>query len=389
MRRPWVIPLATAAVTAAFLLSCTKAGREEDVTAPVSVVFSAKDGSTRAGGDLSPGEERITRLLVLLFRPDGTLYASKAASGSSVRMDVNPGTYDVCVVANDPSFSASGLTGRNVSSRTSSFRGESRTAFHMCGARPAQAILASGGVSVPVTRLVSRVRLRSIGYDVSSTAIPLSEPLLVAKVYLTNVWTECGYGNGALSTEGFGATAAVIPDRFAVDGTFGSPWLNYHGLEDLSGVLEGEPEVTVVAPDAGGGVTVGPIEVGIAYGERDALIRSLLLKDYGSSPLSITSGSTASPDVFLYAYPNALTATTEGASRPCTRLVIEGSIGSEKVFYHADLPGMAPNRSYNVDVGIYNYGGTDAEHNYVAPSVSVSCTVSPWEDGSEGTYLFE
>lgn len=346
---------------------------------------------TKSGGGASLTEASVSKLCVMLFN-GSALYASKSTPGSSVTFSVNAGTYDIIAVAND-SFFSSGTTSSNASQKTSAFWNESKSAFRMCGKKLGQPLTSSGTVTIPMTRLVSRVVLESVTYDISGTNIAPGTDFLLKKAFLTNVWTECGYGDGTVSLSGFGPTAVDIPDYWLIDETYGAPWINYHGLEAFSSPATDEPD-----PGTGTAIPISdtptiddPVIVpeDPTFDIRSTQAQEMLVKDYGSSPLAISSGETAEPVLTFYTYPNSSLATAPEASTPCTRLVLYGTIGTEEVYYHVDLPGMLPNASYNIDVFIYNYGGFDEEHNYEKPSLEFSCSVSQWETGTNQTYVFE
>ena len=264
----------------------------------------------------------------------------------------------------------------------------------MCGKKLNQPLTSSSSVTVPATRLVSRVVLGNVYYDISTTNIPWTDSLKIKKVFLTNVWTDCGYGNGTSSLNGFGATPVTIPDHWLIDNVYGSPWINYHGLESFN-TSSSSSEPTIINPGE-------PIEVGPSIGDeifidpsvmqldlRSDIVREMVVKDYGDNPLIIGTEDNEDADLTFYAYPNSSLVTDANASIPCTRLVIYATIGNEECYYHVDLPGMMPNTSYNVDVAINNYGGFDEEHNYEKPSLDVTVSVESWETGFNQTFTFE
>lgn len=401
--------LIATAFVAVFSVSCRREGVPADSIGEEGVVdvnFVPCADATRAGGESALTDDLVNRLTVVLFK-DGVVYGYKTAMSGSVSMTVNQGTYDICMVANDASFSGAMKTQATMSSSTSSFWSEAKNAMHMSGVRLSQAIAGgSSTVTVPITRAMSRVVLGSITYDVTGSNLSTTVPLQVSKVYLTNVWTTCGYGDRSGSIAGFSPTPVTIPasTAVAVDATYGSCWVNRHGLETFTestgsgtSISGGSGEVGPVIDDGG---TVGPVigdgEISVDEpvtsadsGPRGTKAGEFFIKDYGTSPLSVSNGTTASPGLYFYCYPNSSTTTDSYADIPCTRLVIEGTIGNETMYYHVDLPGMLPNTSYNVDVTINNYGGLDAETNYSKPSISFTCSVNGWEYGNEWTQTFE
>lgn len=210
------------------------------------------------------------------------------------------------------------------------------------GKLDAQTINSStGSITIPVTRGFSQVELRAIQADFTGTAYA-GQDLKIDAIYLTNVWRSvyvCGPSG----------------PRTVAPSTSDSGWYNRFGRSST-------------------GMTS---------------LDDLISEDYSAT---IADGSTNSTYHYFYCTPNTATSTAAGSTsshRRCTRLVIQGRIGSSSTVYywHCDVPGMDVGLIYRfTKVIIKNAGGVDPEHNNHS-SLTFVAEMASWEETSKEVNL--
>ena len=133
-----------------------------------------------------------------------------------------------------------------------------------------------------------------------------------------------------------------------------------------------------------------------AASEADALVYESVS---GVNLKPVASQKSASTEVThqFYAFPNASASTAEGGewSARHTRLVIEATLGGEKVYYPITLPVLESNRSYEInELVITRRGSSDADTPVSVSDASFSVVVKDWtqvlvtgdRDSREGDY---
>lgn len=101
------------------------------------------------------------------------------------------------------------------------------------------------------------------------------------------------------------------------------------------------------------------------------------------------------PDIHLYCYAN--TATTESIGSPFTRLVIEGELLGETVYYPIDInrgtgyfgtPGITGNQSYIYNITVTRRGVSDPDTPIMTDMFTNTLKVLPWKEQERRTIIF-
>lgn len=124
-------------------------------------------------------------------------------------------------------------------------------------------------------------------------------------------------------------------------------------------------------------------------GGLDSLgVTKLKHPEYVFGRLSQTLGEKAvKPGLRFYCYENM--PYEESAGSPCTKLVIEGTLGGKKVYYPLaiwdlmETPCVRGNRQYKVNVTLTRRGGSDPDSSLEKGTANVTVTVAPWTEKEE------
>ncbi len=184
--------------------------------------------------------------------------------------------------------------------------------------------------TLTLTPMLSEISLESISCDFSERSYS-GETLKDVRIYLTNVCSS----------------AAVFKTRISVAPEF----LNLGGLDSL----------------------------GLAKLRHPEYIFSRLTQDLGEKAVN--------PALKFYCYENV--PDEESAGSPCTKLVIEGTLGGNRVYYPLAIseaegnPCVLGNRKYRVNVTLTRRGGSDPDSALESGSAEVTVAVKPWTEKEE------
>ncbi len=343
--------IAAALVALAGLVACNK--ETADVTpAPDSVkdavlTVNVASAQTKASGVTSADEATVNNIQYLVFtKADGKIDAytkvtpTATNTATSATLACSSGEKVVYAIVNaDEDYSAV-QTKAALLAKVSLLKNNSTTSFVMDGSKEVT-LPQTSTVSIDVNRMAARVMVKKITSAFEAVALRNLD-MTIDAIYITNVAGEQNLGH-SLSTY--------------------SVWFNQ--------LAYSTSDVDALTYEAITGVNLKPES-------------------------SATSASTEVAHSF-YAYPNASEATTEGGtwSARHTRLVVEATIGEEKVYYPITLPVLESNKSYEINELIITRRGSSS------PDVTVSVadatfdiTVKDWtqvlvtgdRDTTDGNY---
>ncbi len=98
-----------------------------------------------------------------------------------------------------------------------------------------------------------------------------------------------------------------------------------------------------------------------------------LLTHY-SSDIKVASGGSQTPNVCLYSYPN-----DDDANR--TRIILTATIDEKDFYYPVEIPSLARNASYDVNVTISGFGVDDPDQKIEKGSIEFTVTPKEWDMG--------
>ena len=332
------------------LSACNK--QEQPVAGPqvfgtIQLTIDAESGpQTRAVSAYTTAqtyETQVNKVQVFVFGSDGKINFYKDLGTSLTgSISTTAGTKTVYAVVNGPDLSSvatlseleSTAVDLSVNSTTAS------TGFVMAGKGTCTVTSSSTACPVTVSRLVSRVVLKSI-----ENGLPSSYgEMRVDRVYLSNV-----VGNQDLSGSASPAT-----------------WYNKEGRKDESPLVESH------------------IIDGSTY---KASCEDLTYRNVGQS---LAIGGTLEPSTpyLLYAFPNSATGTPSGCSTSFAPqrsvLVVVATIQGETYYYPVVLDGstLERNTSYTVGLAINSLGSKDPNEPVDKGSISVTVTIDGWKAGA-------
>ena len=287
---------------------------QEKVVLDISIPIA----ETRLTGTVD--ETSINNYQVFLFNSNGVLEAYLNKSTSDLSVETTLGNKTIVVLANAPALKSCS-TLQNLLEQKSLLTDNGSGCFVMSGMLTKDITSSTVSVVVPVTRLVSKIRLSSF-----KTAFEMpqyqSMAFKVSAVYLINVPVERKYFSGISSDIWYNKTKHV--DNCP---------LIYDDMDD---------------------VTVGP-----------------------SSPYQKIN--------CFYCYPNiqGTDSFSTSWSPRHTRLVVEALLGNTVYYYPVTLPVMEPNKVYDVNLTVTMPGSTKPDDEIDKYATSFSITVNSWEDGAD------
>ena len=152
--------------------------------------------ATKASGNVT--EDAIESLQVFVFGKDGQVQSSGIAEENSLTLTCTTGEKQIAAVVN-----ASTLSGVNtleqLQAKMSDFGDNTLGGFVMSGLKP-ETLSASGSVTVPVSRLVSKVKLSSVTNSFRLSQHQAMEFELMS-MFLTNAPQQTGYFNATQSSQ--------------------------------------------------------------------------------------------------------------------------------------------------------------------------------------------
>ena len=279
-------------------------------------------GMTRATEVTASQEESIRNLQIFVFDESGTKeFYLDAGSSQSGEIITKEGKKTVMAVANAPSLEDA-ATRTALLTRTSLLSDNSLGAMVMTGEK--EAVLQDGGsITIPVTRIVSKVVIRKITSNFSSSS-NASKEFRVKSIYLLNVAGDNTY---AATSE---------------------PTIWYNKLMD---------------------------------GYNDSACRSFpLLSDAVNTTSPFKSSYTKEHS--FYCYPNLISAESFD-SVWCPRhtmLVVDALLGSDRVYYPIELPVIGRNKCIVIEELIITKKGSDEPYKPVQDGTcNVAVEVMDWD----------
>lgn len=284
-------------------------------------------------------EAKVNSLQVFVFN-NGALDGYGTSSGSKIAtVSCTSGQREIYAVVNAPSLAS--VTSKSALLSSVSTLENNVSNFQMIGSKT-ETLQHDGSVTINVNRLAARIVLRGVKNALSNAAQAASFKLL--SVYLTNVAGDVDFG---------------LSDSYDVN-----RWYNRRGYESANNL---------------GSFT------------------------YDAVNATVAANTTNNEVHFLYAYPNDNAAAVGGPFTPRrSKLVIKAEIAGDVYNYPIELPALASNYSYEINlVNITRVGNLDdgeeptdddgkddEEKPVIGFEQSFEIVVNPWNVvllGDEGT----
>ena len=171
----------------------------------VELSFSVPVKATKASGNVT--EDAIESLQVFVFGKDGQVQSSGIAEENSLTLTCTTGEKQIAAVVN-----AEALNGVNtleqLKAKMSDFGDNTLDGFVMSGLKP-ETLSASGSVTVPVSRLVSKVKLSSVTNSFRLSQHQAMEFRLMS-VFMTNAPQQTGYFYASQSSQMINDGGSVV-----------------------------------------------------------------------------------------------------------------------------------------------------------------------------------
>ena len=315
-------------IAAAVLASCLAGCRENPgVETPAerlvhTTVSISGSPATRATDVTAADEEAVANLQIFVFDDKGVVedYLDAGASKTG-EIITKEGEKTVVAIVNAPNL-------KNITSRSALFTATSLLSDNSLGAMvmtgEVEAVLQDGGsISIPVTRIISKVMIRKITSSFSSST-NASKQFRIKSIYLLNVAGDNTY---AATSE---------------------PTIWYNKLMD-------------------------------GYNDNEC-ISFPLLSD--SVNYTIQYRSSYTKDHSFYCYPNLIsTESFESAWSPRhTMLVVDATLGNDRVYYPIELPVIGRNKCIIIEELVITKKGSDDPYKPVQDGTcSVTVQVVPWD----------
>lgn len=318
------IQIIAAAVLAVCLAGCNEMSGVETPAEKLVRTTVKIEGSptTRATDVTSSQEENVRDLQIFVFDESGAkeFYVD---AGASQRGEIvtKEGEKTVIAVVNAPDLQSIN-TRSGLLTRTSLLSDNSPGSMVMTG--EVTAVLQDGGnLSIPVTRIISKVMLKKVSLDFTSS-VNASKEFRIQSIYLINVAGDNTYS----------ATS--------------EPTIWYNKLRD---------------------------------GYNDTECRSFsLLSD--SVNTSIRNKESYTRDHSFYCYPNLVSAESfESVWCPRhTMLVVDAVLGNDRVYYPIELPVIGRNKCLVIEELTITKKGSDQPYKPVEDGTcNINVTVVPWD----------
>ena len=260
-------------------------------------------------------EDAVEDLQIFVFGLNGQLQAYGHAEDDELTLTCTTGDKRVAAIVNAP------LVGSNVTDETSlnalssSFSENAVSRFVMSGMETKK-IESTGTVTVPVSRLVSKVVLTGVKNNFELDQHKGLD-FKIKSAFLINTPKDRKF--------------------FSVSSPTG--WIN-KGVSDISQIIS----------------------------SSGTMMYQALNSD------KVAHGSTYAPDCSLYCYPNPLT-----SGMTPTYLVVEATLGNALYYYPVDLPAMEANKCYNVALTVCRPGSSSPDVPVEKRDVLFDVQVKPWD----------
>ena len=267
-----------------------------------------------------PDEVKISNYQVFVYNSSDVLEAYANRNSSEITMECTVGPMKIVVIVNAPAISA-GVTYEELVACRSLLSDNSPGRFVMVGIVSETLTSTSSSVTVPVSRLVSKVRLAHL-----ETAFEMpqyrSMPFKISSVYLINVPADCGYLSSGPVSE----------------------WYNKSGYDS---------------------------------GDENGLIYD----DMNDIPVSPASPYGKVNTFYCYSNPYVQDSFQSSWSARRTRLVVEAQLGTDRYCYPVTLPVLEANKIYDVSLTVTRPGADNPDNEVDKYSVGFKITVCDWVAG--------
>lgn len=279
------------------LASCSVSISPEPESIVLNVGIKAPAAQTKATMTGLAGENRISSVQVFVFKQNQGSYLLEAASkaeSSSVEVTVTAGDKSVLVLVNEPADYTAETNRNEILAKVSNLADNTPSSMVMMGQVSCHVSTAERVVEVPVSRLVSRVRLCKV----------------------TNSLLN-GYAGKNVKLSRVFLTAAAASAPYSPDGASAG----YYATDGIGSALDLDGQA-------------------VSSASVKAAVNSLIYKSVSSD--IIADGASYSTPIPLYAYPN------DGAATK-THLVVEMEIDGNYFTYPVEMPPMERNCTCEVN----------------------------------------
>ena len=271
-------------------------------------------------------EKNVGNVQILVFRKDGELdaYAS-SATASDIKMSCTTGEKDIYAVVNAPDLSAISNLSEYKDSRSD--LAENRLDNFVMTGNVSKALSASETLTIPVSRIVSRIAISKISTNFTSAAYK-SKKFNVTGIYAINVAGDINYGRTS------------NPGK----------WYN-----ELSHKTEG--------------------------------LDNLLYENIENGQVTEAAPYEKTSCFYVYPNPTVQDSQSETFSARHTRLVVEATLGGLTYYYPITIPDIKSNKTYTVKNLIITRPGSLSPDTPVSSlECTFSITVSDWQEGTSKDY---
>lgn len=314
-----------AALAAVALAACEEGINEQTASADekVELCISLPSAVTKVSEKNSPGTpEAVNTLQVFLFNEDGDLETGDRQSSQSLVLPCVPGKKKVVALVNAPELT--GITTYSQLTAAKSGLSDNTIDSMVMEGETEVEISTNASIIIPVSRLAAKIILRQVtnSFELSTHQ---SMTFSVTAIYLLN---------------------AVGEKNYLTDGT---PALWYNKIK-FDPTQSETPDFTY---------------------------------EQLSSPVTIPNSGTYTADKYFYCYPNHTTADSsdETWSERFTRLVVEGTLDGETIYYPISLPEVNQNTAYEISLKITRPGSSSADIPVTGHVAEVKVEVQDWITG--------
>lgn len=295
--------------------------------APTSISVDLLGMGTKATVSDEANEAKVSKIDILVFNAsNGELDGYASGVTSPLNCSCTKGNREIYAIVNaDSDMNLASVSKKaDLLAKISKLSSNSLTTGFVMTGSTSKNITDAANVSISVNRIASRVWVKKVTKNFSSSALNALE-FKVVRFYLTNVVAQDNVGG------------TFVPDATA------SYWINKMKYETSNGT--------------------------------DAL--TLRTKN----EVVTTMGEYAVADA-MYAYPNPTVDDANGGTFTArhTRWVLEATIGGTTYYYPVTLPVLESNKSYEINnITITHVGSLDPDTPVEAFEVPFTITVNDWE----------
>lgn len=287
-------------------------------TINLRVLIKSCSSTTKSTTITAENEAAVNKLQVLVFSSNGTLDAyAKVENQDSLSLECLSGQKSIYAIVNGPDLDY--IKYKDDLLTLPSYLSDNYTdSFVMWGTKT-MTLSKSTSVSIPISRIVSKVTLSKITRDMSSTPAFRDSDLVIENIYMINV-----------------------PGNFYLSGDVPSIWCN--------------PSFN-------------------NYSCKDFLVDKVAT--------ALPDGESLDQKHTFYVYPNLTEKDTDSSSWSPrhTRLVVEVKLDGEVYYYPVTLPEIESNKVYNISELVLTRPGVDTPDLIISKSeVDAALSISEWAE---------